>query len=918
MSTSTFRKYHNDHQVNVYIDEHGKSWTTTIAGQAAAHLQEVTSPERFAPSRLGHHAQSFINGQDYFADVAAAMATAKQSIFIAGWQVNWDVELTPGRRLIDVLKQALDASPDLRIYVMPWMSPKMPLNTGDFGTMLAVFQLNAGREQMRAFCCPAGLQNDFKGVEETFFSHHQKQVVIDNRMAYIGGMDLAYGRRDDARSTLNHEWRNGPERYNPGIPPMRALGPNELEAYLTETELLQVALTAGLAEGALTDVLRRARRAYAESPLGQWQDARATRENDSAMPDWLARPVEGINRPVQNSLERARRLAESQILQKIQTGTLKPTDVSEPLQAIGLLMRQCYRGLLEVSWRGRRAHGDLLKPQVQAAPVGGSVLADDQPRQPWQDVHMRMEGPAVFDAAMNFIRRWNSLQHSYLARTPALRDKVKIPDSLIPQEPLFTAKGSGTAKVRVLRSASLKLQQQERAAMPQLPAPQGGQHDSVQHDIHDMMVRLILGADHFVYIESQFFQSRFGVPSVDPATKAGEDMQSAALKHLLSQTGARIKSALTLIGNNPQGDKLPQNQICWALGQRIEFAVCNALPFHAYVVLPVHPEGRLDDLAIIGQIHWTMQSLVYGSHSLVNRVRCAIAAKKMLAGKKVIRPELWQAMLAKAREGQPGERPYEQITPQEWAPYLTLLNLRTCEVVGGKVRTEQIYVHSKLLIVDDAEVVIGSANINDRSLNGDRDSELAVFVSDTAFRKSKTHGLETTVCAFAHQLRTDLWRKHLALAGNGNSVVRPASALAALMEQPAAPQTVKLIQQIATANQAAYEQTFAHVPRSKQVGNPKHEASIWPMVDRSLKPEVALSQIQTYANRMPFSEAFWKAAAPKVAPQGIQGFFTALPIEWTTGENNHPDMNKILLTQAPTEGIYHAHAFNNDATEQTG
>jgi len=395
-------------------------------------------------------------------------------------------------------------------------------------------------------------------------------------------------------------------------------------------------------------------------------------------------------------------------------------------------------------------------------------------------------------------------------------------------------------------------------------------------------------------------------------------MQSAALKHLLSQTGARIKSALTLIGNNPQGDKLPQNQICWALGQRIEFAVCNALPFHAYVVLPVHPEGRLDDLAIIGQIHWTMQSLVYGSHSLVNRVRCAIAAKKMLAGKKVIRPELWQAMLAKAREGQPGERPYEQITPQEWAPYLTLLNLRTCEVVGGKVRTEQIYVHSKLLIVDDAEVVIGSANINDRSLNGDRDSELAVFVSDTAFRKSKTHGLETTVCAFAHQLRTDLWRKHLALAGNGNSVVRPASALAALMEQPAAPQTVKLIQQIATANQAAYEQTFAHVPRSKQVGNPKHEASIWPMVDRSLKPEVALSQIQTYANRMPFSEAFWKAAAPKVAPQGIQGFFTALPIEWTTGENNHPDMNKILLTQAPTEGIYHAHAFNNDATEQTG
>ena len=37
-----------------------------------------------------------------------------------------------------------------------------------------------------------------------------------------------------------------------------------------------------------------------------------------------------------------------------------------------------------------------------------------------------------------------------------------------------------------------------------------------------------------------------------------------------------------------------------------------------------------------------------------------------------------------------------------------------------------IYVHSKLLIVDDAYVITGSANINQRSLDGDRDSELAI------------------------------------------------------------------------------------------------------------------------------------------------------------------------------------------------
>ncbi len=37
-----------------------------------------------------------------------------------------------------------------------------------------------------------------------------------------------------------------------------------------------------------------------------------------------------------------------------------------------------------------------------------------------------------------------------------------------------------------------------------------------------------------------------------------------------------------------------------------------------------------------------------------------------------------------------------------------------------------VYVHSKLMVVDDEYVIVGSANINQRSLDGDRDSELAV------------------------------------------------------------------------------------------------------------------------------------------------------------------------------------------------
>lgn len=63
--------------------------------------------------------------------------------------------------------------------------------------------------------------------------------------------------------------------------------------------------------------------------------------------------------------------------------------------------------------------------------------------------------------------------------------------------------------------------------------------------------------------------------------------------------------------------------------------------------------------------------------------------------------------------------------------------------------TEVIYVHSKLLIVDDKHTIIGSANFNDRSMEGDRDSEFCLKFTDTD---------ETD---FAKSLRIRLWSRFI-------------------------------------------------------------------------------------------------------------------------------------------------------------
>lgn len=59
--------------------------------------------------------------------------------------------------------------------------------------------------------------------------------------------------------------------------------------------------------------------------------------------------------------------------------------------------------------------------------------------------------------------------------------------------------------------------------------------------------------------------------------------------------------------------------------------------------------------------------------------------------------------------------------------YIEFFGLRQHAELLGTPVTEIIYVHSKLMIVDDSITIIGSANINDRSMLGTRDSEIAVY-----------------------------------------------------------------------------------------------------------------------------------------------------------------------------------------------
>lgn len=70
---------------------------------------------------------------------------------------------------------------------------------------------------------------------------------------------------------------------------------------------------------------------------------------------------------------------------------------------------------------------------------------------------------------------------------------------------------------------------------------------------------------------------------------------------------------------------------------------------------------------------------------------------------------------------------------------------------------QMIYVHSKMMIVDDAYIIVGSANINERSMSGTRHREMAVGCWQPQFNYYNPYG----TCTF----RMSLWQSIQNLGG---------------------------------------------------------------------------------------------------------------------------------------------------------
>ncbi|TVU08096.1 hypothetical protein EJB05_41482 [Eragrostis curvula] len=346
-------------------------------------------------------------------------------------------------------------------------------------------------------------------------------------------------------------------------------------------------------------------------------------------------------------------------------------------------------------------HKDFHQPNLDGASIdkGG-------PREPWHDIHSKIEGPAAWDVLYNFEQRWRKQGGS----NDLLLDLKAMADLIIPPSPVTFPDDQETWNVQLFRSI-------DGGACYGFPnTPEGatrsglvsGKNNVLDRSIQDAYIHAIRRAKNFIYIENQYFLGSSYSWKAD-----GIKPQEIEALHVIPK-----EISLKIVSKIEAGER-----------------------FAVYVVLPMWPEGPPASGSVQAILDWqrrTMEMMYYD-------ISVALEAKRIDANP---RDYLTFFCLGNREVKMSGE--YEPAArPLDGTDYARAQNARRF----------MIYVHSKMMIVDDEYIIVGSANINQRSMDGGRDSEIAMGGFQPCHLNTKGQVARGQV----HGFRMSLWYEHLGM-----------------------------------------------------------------------------------------------------------------------------------------------------------
>jgi phosphatidylserine/phosphatidylglycerophosphate/cardiolipin synthase-like enzyme/uncharacterized membrane protein YdjX (TVP38/TMEM64 family) len=141
-----------------------------------------------------HRIAFLVDAAAYFAAVRSAIAQARRSVHILGWDFDSRIQLVPygaddgyPEELGEFLKEVVRRERHLHMYVLSW----------DFAMVFARDREWVPLYKLGWKTHPrARLEFRLDDKHPVSSSHHQKVVVVDDEVAFVGGLDLTHGRWD--------------------------------------------------------------------------------------------------------------------------------------------------------------------------------------------------------------------------------------------------------------------------------------------------------------------------------------------------------------------------------------------------------------------------------------------------------------------------------------------------------------------------------------------------------------------------------------------------------------------------------------------------------------------------------------------------------------------------------------------------
>ncbi|PBP16351.1 phospholipase [Diplocarpon rosae] len=696
--------------------------STPIQTATNSEIQSSSAQNRFssfAPPRHNNEAKWFVDGCSYMWAVSVAIEEAQESIWILDWWLSPELYLRRpptenedyriDRMLIaaaergvkvnviiykevsliltlssDHTKKALELHPNIAVFRHPDHVPDSQVIHSE---ILACFK-NFSTKSLQLADVPDDSFKDLYGVNQDvvlYWAHHEKLCLVDGRIAFMGGLDLCFGRWD----TNSH--------------PLADAHPTDINKALFPGQDFNNA------------------RVYDFADVANWEN---------------------------NKLDRTK------------NGRMGWSDISICLQ--GPVVDDLRAHFVQ---RWNFIYSEKYNVREDPRYTGLTFSATEIPEGYYQENGMNVTGPGAADeenSAPEFSEDPRGSTHRF--HLPGGRGSIFDGFRSRYDESAGAGQSNTGTSIQLLRSCA-----------------KWSNDVPKEHSIQNVYIDTIKNSQHFVYIENQFF-----------ITATGDEQYPVQ-----NQIGAAIVERVVR---------------AYQSGERYKVIVCMpAVPAFAG---DLHADDSLGTRAIM---EYQYQSICRGGHSIME----AIEQAGVPNSKQYIRfynlrnydrinagSALSQAQEISGVDYEGARREHDDIVGAGYdgrgegtGAYYGRSNpayeqyqdagaqiddgrnvdtVSSCYMDNGPsiedipwsgtedaefdaYISEELYIHSKVLIADDRVVICGSANLNDRSQLGDHDSEIAVIIQDPTSVESEMNHEPYQASQFATSLRRQLFRKHLGL-----------------------------------------------------------------------------------------------------------------------------------------------------------